>query len=275
MATLIRGDALVNMVSLDDSLDFNPERGECCTAANFRINLGGTPCDVWNKSATRIFVNDFLREHPDYPSNNQVVRMMVQKKTSAAIKSLIQEYRRKDIQGPSKLAAQKLRNRRERKRTVCAPILDRFSLLLTNSYQLYHRRRDISFFYPGLESQRPKLEQLGVAGMSSDEEETNGDGIKQYRILAPQWRSSLVGGWLHYFDSLYNRARRDGAFTTDRGSAPRIRLNARKRSKNKKFVAGLPLNAYSESWLDQQVDIDNVVQPGPEVSWMHEPTIVE
>ena len=110
--------------------------------------------------------------------------------------------------------------------------------------------------------------------MSSDEEETI-DGIKQYRILAPRWRSDLVSGWLHCFDSLYLRARRDGAFTTDRGSAPRIRLNARKKSNNAKFVVGLPRNAYKESWLDQQIDINNVVQPGPDVSWMHEPMVIE
>ena len=116
--TLTRGDRLENTVSPDDFQDFNPQRGECCTRADFRINLEGTPCDAWNKSATRVFVNDFLRAHPEYPSHNVVARRMVHNKTSAAIKSLIKEYRQKDIRGQAKLAAQKMKNRKERKRTV-------------------------------------------------------------------------------------------------------------------------------------------------------------
>lgn len=97
---------------------FDPRRGECCTRENFRLNLEGTACDDWNKSATRVFVNDFLRIHNKYPTDNQVVRSMIKKKTTSAIKSLIKLYRKKDVDGPLLEAAQKKRNRRERKRTV-------------------------------------------------------------------------------------------------------------------------------------------------------------
>lgn len=105
-------------VSMADFQAFDPRRGECCTSANFRLNLEGTPCDVWNKSAVRIFVNDFLRNHNEYPADNRVVRLMIQKKTTAAIKSLIRDYRLKDVGSPQLGVAQKRRNRRERKRTV-------------------------------------------------------------------------------------------------------------------------------------------------------------
>jgi len=108
-------------VSLAEFQAFNPRQGECCTRDNFRLNLEGTPGDDWNKSAARVFVNDFLRTHNEYPANNRVVRLMVQKKTTAAIKSLIKSYRLKDVAGPLLAAAQKERNRKERKRTVGAP----------------------------------------------------------------------------------------------------------------------------------------------------------
>lgn len=123
-------------------------------------------------------------------------------------------------------------------------------------------------------SQREKLEQLGVSGMSSDET-SDGDGPRRYRILNPRWRSPLVTAWLRYFDALYNRARRDRVFGNDRGAFPRDRKSAKKESRSRKFVVGLPRNAYEQNWLDKQVDIENVVQPGPSVPWLHQPEIIE
>ena len=108
-------------ISLAEFQAFNPRQGECCTRDNFRLNLEGTPCDDWNKSAARVFVNDFLRAHDEYPADNRVIRLMVQRKTTAAIKSLIKYYCLKNVGSPLLGAAQKGRNRRERKRTVGIP----------------------------------------------------------------------------------------------------------------------------------------------------------
>lgn len=140
--------------------------------------------------------------------------------------------------------------------------------------QLYHRRRDTTFHYPGLVSQRERLEDLGVSGMSSDET-SDGDGVRRYRILNPRWRSPFVAAWLRYFDVLYNRARREGIFGNDRGALPRDRKSAKKESRSIKFVVGLPRNAYRQEWLAKQVDVENVVQPGPNVPWLHEAAIIE
>ena len=42
--------------------DFNRnwQDRDCCTAAGFCLDLDGTPGNRWNKSATRVFVDDFL-----------------------------------------------------------------------------------------------------------------------------------------------------------------------------------------------------------------------
>ena len=140
--------------------------------------------------------------------------------------------------------------------------------------QLFLRRVSMARFYPGLKLQQKMLDRLGVSGMSSDET-SDGDGTKHFRILKPQWRSELVTAWLRFFDALYNRARRDRLFGSDRGALPRDRKSAKRYSDNKNFVVGLPLNAYRDRWLNAQVDIENIVQPGPSVPWGHEPAINE
>lgn len=140
--------------------------------------------------------------------------------------------------------------------------------------QLFLRRHDTARYYPGLASQLEKLDQLGVSGMSSDET-SDSDGIKRYRILTPRWRAVRVTGWLRFFDALYNRARRDRISGHDRGARPRDRKSAKKDSDNQTFMAKLPVNAYRDEWLDEQIDVENLVQPGPPVAWGHEPSINE
>ena len=110
--------------------------------------------------------------------------------------------------------------------------------------------------------------------MSSDEEETVGRR-KQWRILAPRWRSARVTGWLRYFDALYDQARSGGGPYQYNGPLPRHRASARNTSDNKKFVPGLPRNAYRKGWLESLVDVENVVRPTASVSWIHDQAIIE
>ena len=39
------------------------EDGECCDVENFCLDLAGTPGTPWNKSARRVFIDDFLDVH--------------------------------------------------------------------------------------------------------------------------------------------------------------------------------------------------------------------
>ena len=140
--------------------------------------------------------------------------------------------------------------------------------------QLFHRRRDLTYHYPGLLAQREKLDLLGVAAMSSDEEEKVGSR-KQWRILAPRWRSAKVTGFLRYFDALYDQDRSENGPNEYRGPLARHRASARRTSDSKKFVRGLPRNAYRKTWLQSLVDADNIARPTANISWTHDPTIVE
>lgn len=131
-------DGLKNTVTSDDINHFDPEIGECCTTDNFRLHLAGTPGNVWNKSATRVFVNSFLEAHKEYEAQNPIIREMVLGKCSAVVKHTIRQYRLKKkvtTEASRKLERQK-KSRTERKRTVrrYSTFIFYYSLFYLHSY---------------------------------------------------------------------------------------------------------------------------------------------
>lgn len=125
-----------------------------------------------------------------------------------------------------------------------------------------------------MEPQRRMLEQLGVNGMSSDEGEKVDSGV-QYRIYAPRWRAPMLTPWLRVFDALYLDFRMGDDSRDHRGNLPRRRVPTRLESSSRKFVAGLPINAYRADWLEEQLDVANIVHPSPECRYTHDPHLVQ
>lgn len=111
-------DFLRELVSDQDLADWDPAIGECCTAEQFKLHFRGTPCNPWNKSATRVFVNDFLATHAEIYPPAWPVRRMVTRKTTAHIKSLIKSFRGNRRGEAIVKAAKQAKNRQERKATV-------------------------------------------------------------------------------------------------------------------------------------------------------------
>jgi hypothetical protein len=110
-----------NTVGKEEAEKFNPALGPCCDTTQFRVHLEGTPCNNWNKSATSVFVNEFLKlHHSEFPSQEEVVQKMVELKTRAAIESMIRGYRKsKEAFNKAEQDEAKARkNRRERQRKV-------------------------------------------------------------------------------------------------------------------------------------------------------------
>jgi hypothetical protein len=97
---------------------WNPETDPCCTPATFKINFRGTPRDLWNLSASRVFTDHFLLTHSNLYEDTWENRRMVLNKTQAHIKSLLRSYHRQftsnEVDGQRKVA----QRRRERKSTV-------------------------------------------------------------------------------------------------------------------------------------------------------------
>ena len=118
------------------------------------------------------------------------------------------------------------------------------------------------------------LEAMGVDGMSSDEEEKVQDGI-QYRVLAPRWRSPMLTPWLRMFDAIYRYHRLEENTGDMRGALPRRRVPSSGISTSKKFVPGLPINVYETNWLEEQLDVVNVVHPGPKANFTHDPQLAQ
>lgn len=110
--------------------------------------------------------------------------------------------------------------------------------------------------------------------MSSDEEEKVPDGI-QYRVIAPRWRAPMLTPWLRMFDAIYRYHRLEDNTSDMRGALPRRRVPSTAISTSRKFVPGLPINAYMTSWLEEQLDIANVVHPGPKITYTHDPRLSE
>jgi hypothetical protein len=125
-----------------------------------------------------------------------------------------------------------------------------------------------------MEPQQQMLEALGINGMSSDEEETVSNGI-QYQIRPPRWRAPMVTPWLRMFDSIYIYHRTENNDGDRRGSMPRRQVSTTVESTSRKFVSGLPINAYKIEWLEEQLDLVNVVHPTSPIDYEHDPDLAQ
>ena len=123
-----------------------------------------------------------------------------------------------------------------------------------------------------MEPQRRMLEALGIDGMSSDEEEKVSNGV-QYRIITPRWRAPALALWLRVFDAIYIHHRTQNDDRDQRGALPRRRVATTLQSTSKKFVSGLPINAYKTEWLEEQLDIANIVHPTEVITYTHDPQL--
>ena len=273
MASLIpEHEWLEDVVYRDELTQWDSARSECCTTRSFKLHLSGTPADPWNTSAVHVFTDDFLLTHANLYPDVWSVRYMVLKKARAHVKSLIKRYKLKHTTKPAREAFKVMQNRRERK----AAVRRQWSLggcLYDDTFsQLYHRRRDVTFLHPQMERQRRMLEDLGIDGMSSDEEEI-ANGRKLYLILTPEWRDPILVPWLRIFDGLVLYHRREADAVDGQGRMPRQRVTTNLFSASKRFVSGLPINAYKKEWLAKQLDIQNVIHPRPEERYTHDPAL--
>lgn len=125
MRDLLKGNWMKNTVTDEEVNAFDPALGQCCDPTHWRVHLEGTPCNPWNKSATFVFVNDFIVAHPEYNRDDRSIRDMIHMKSKSALDSMIRTYRKSKIPptvNEPEDEDQKQRNRRERKRKVSTAI---------------------------------------------------------------------------------------------------------------------------------------------------------
>jgi hypothetical protein len=236
----------------------------CCTIAHFRIDLLGTARSPWNKSAAKVFSEDFVRHHGLEPTTALIED--IEDAFHTRIKSLKEKSKRHHLNAAQ--SHQETRKDRQHVRKSTVIITSHCRLwCLPHFYhsQLFHRRFEVAQMNPSLQKHVPLLQRLGVEGMSSDESE-NDDLTKNPRffVLSPRWRAKELSTWLRMFDSLYMIERRSGG--DGRGAYPRLRIykSPQSFSRSTRFVPGLPVNTYDPSWLARQADADRYVRQNKE-----------
>lgn len=122
---------------------------------------------------------------------------------------------------------------------------------------------------PQLQRHVPILENLTIAGMSSDESDTEriasdptlAGQEPRYEIKQPLWRNSKLFAWLHVFDKFHIAARRITGPSPGEWPHARFRSRVPKFSSNLNFVPDLPIDAYSDDWLNTRHDLEFMVRP--------------
>lgn len=107
-----------------------------------------------------------------------------------------------------------------------------------------------ALWYPETRKFAPLVKDLGVDGMSSDEEEYVGGVLQHYRVSSLPWRYKLVTVLLRLLDALYRRYRSKIGQGSLHGARPHLRYLTDVISSNTRGVPGLPRNAYDPEWLD-------------------------
>ncbi|KAJ3762560.1 hypothetical protein EV360DRAFT_24224, partial [Lentinula raphanica] len=119
---------------------------------------------------------------------------------------------------------------------------------------LFYQRRAILDGLTPLRKYLPVFDNLGIPGMSSDEEDTDAplSNTPQYKTTRPRWRALDVERFLELLDACHILVRMPTESATgtrySRGAPPRFRIRTRQDSTNKVYVKGLPENFYRAEW---------------------------
>ncbi|OBZ66301.1 hypothetical protein A0H81_13818 [Grifola frondosa] len=243
------------MATREEVLAFDPSRGYCCTADNFRPDLVSPPGTPWNKSVAKVFVRSFLDEDIYLCSDPDLI--------TAAFRSHLKYLRkvfdkRENLSDLEIVFHKRVAKRTERKRN------------------LFYRRFEVAANHSDLRRHLRILQDLGIDGMSSDESEHE-NGVTQYRVLVKPWRNPLLTPWLRIFDAAYRQDRLNGCNQSTRGAQPHLRLASQKVDYSRPAVSHLPANAYNLKWLKSlsQFDLESLSPKRLEYDFSHTPSMME
>ncbi|KAJ3912414.1 hypothetical protein F5877DRAFT_84841 [Lentinula edodes] len=234
-------DQLKETVSQDEADDFtllfktNP-LARPCSVDDFQYWIAGGPKSAWNKGASYVFVEILEKRKliatPDVQTRDAIREAFLLRLKTLHASWMERQKMLEDNKNPCSLFSKRWQRR------------------------LFHRRRGVIITFHSLESFLSFFDELGVAGMSSDDEDP---GMKkpqvQYIIKAPKWRSVELLNLLRLLDYCHL----EGRCTTEAtrfgytgGAPPRIRIDKNDRSSKTKYVSGLPANFYDAQWLEEQ-----------------------
>ena len=245
---------------------YRPNLEPSCTSDRFRVDLCGVPSSDWNKSAGHIFVRSFRDAYPDCAKSSKDIYVAWERHFNRLhqVYQDHQEYARRAQVQLARVAAghpptpddlkssvdivQQIRRRKGRKSQV--RLSSCYYIRFIDILQLYLRRLHVAQLYSRQHSSAVRaVEELGVAGMSSDDSDhESGGGAATYAIINKDWRSGAVTELLRLLDALHLRWRYGNNWNATSGAWPHLRLLSRK-SSTLAAVKGLPDNFYSPKFL--------------------------
>ncbi|KAJ3850686.1 hypothetical protein EV368DRAFT_44762 [Lentinula lateritia] len=222
-----------------------------CTTEDFRYWIAGGPKSAWNKGASYVFV-EILEKQKLMTKPNVEDRDGLREAFLVRLKSLhkywLEDKRMAEDSDDSRLPT----GRWQRKSTLTH--ISIWKLIWTLN-KLFHQRREVILTFESLQPYLKLFDELGVAGMSSDEEDPGMSKPRvQYIVKGTRWRAALVKNFVRLIDFVHleGRCSADGVkFSFTRGSPPRLRVDNNDRSSNGKYVVGLPSNFYDVEWLEE------------------------
>ncbi|KAJ3720464.1 hypothetical protein F5878DRAFT_661134 [Lentinula raphanica] len=210
-----------------------------CTIDEFRFHIKGNPASAWNKGAALVFI-EYVQQNRLMKIPNKAARDDLQKGFMKRIRTLHGYYLRTKLSKDEKVEKGKYGRKYGRKST------------------LFYQRRAILDGLTPLRKYLPVFDDLGIPGMSSDEEDSEAPvtTTPQYKTTRPLWRSLDLGHFFELLDACHVLVRMPTGSTTgtrySRGAPPRFRIRTRNDSENKAYVKGLPQNFYRAEWLEEQ-----------------------
>jgi hypothetical protein len=218
------------------------------TAADFMVDVAGTPKSPWNVSAGRVFTG-YIIEKMGYDDVEET-RKAIEKAFYTRFKSLKLLYNKGGLSQAEKAAEKSKHSRYQRKYQVIVTSFPRHSWYLPVE-QLFQRRREIAKRYGPLVRHLEVLDALGVDGMSSDESDMDPiTNQRKYTVVKPDWRHPDLHSWLGIFDRFHHHGHLNSWSNDRRGAFAHIRAGSQKVHKASHPPPHLPINAYDQQWLE-------------------------
>ncbi|KAI0685142.1 hypothetical protein BC835DRAFT_1290945 [Cytidiella melzeri] len=214
---------------------YNPSLGRAVTAAEWHVDLNGTPRSPWNKSCWRVFYFSFLDVGYGFTSRDE------HEIETAYFNHLryLQNLCKSLSADQQTLSTRRIEhNRSERRRTV----------RVKTSFLLLRRRIGAALEDADTAPHAPMLSWLGTDGMSSNESDVE-NGARIFRIKTLPWRNPDLILWLLGFNALHRKARYGPVDPRTRGAPPHERIDSGLVSSSRRAPPGLPENAYDNTFL--------------------------
>ncbi|KAJ2911873.1 hypothetical protein MD484_g8539, partial [Candolleomyces efflorescens] len=233
---------------------YKPNEGPPCTIENFRLDLHGPPCGVWNKAARKVFIKGLLETKAEALSSYKPTTKTLENLFVSNFKNARAKLKWARMPEPRQELIKQAHRQTERKRW------------------LYFRRLQAAERFEDTRRHIPMIAAYGWEGMSTDESDHENDtGGPDYGVLNKPWRHPNASACLRTLDCLH----RDSRFKKNRrvtaGAHPHQRSLCNKLSLSP-AVPKLPSALYDPTWLARQPDIvkeDLEIIDSPEYDFSH------